>query len=191
MRFLPAYFLLASALVAPPAVAQKLQPGEVRLTMGSWYGTAEIDAFTKTEKLILSTMRNGSGMVLRCMDGELSIGWMAFAMGGSFNEGDEGQLSLRVGEDVIGPIRLTALNKAFMAGDIDGTTLDRIAKAKREIGFQIAFEAKSATGGLGALKTPEVVARLKKSCSGQETISAEKKQQLAPKGDGTVEEHVE
>jgi hypothetical protein len=189
-KYIVAVTVLASALLAtaPYAQAQRLQPGEIRLTIGSWKGTAEVDAFTKKEKIIISTERRSSGVVLRCMDGQLSIGWFEGGLASGFDADATGELSLRIDDDVVGPIAISAINKHFAAARLSQANLDRIAKATKEIGYKIMLNDRGSTGGLGALKTADVAARLKRSCSGDTTISPANKERIAPSGEGKIEE---
>jgi len=184
------YGVLATVLMIAPAAAQRLQPGEVRLTMGAWKGTVEVDAFTKKEKIIITNERRGTGLVMRCMSDGLSIGWFAGVFADKYTVGDEGELRLRIGEDIVGPFELTALNDLFAVGPLKVDQLDRIAKAKTEIGYKIEMKGISATGGLGAARTAEVAARLKRSCAGESTLPSTVKEEIKPKGDGKIEEKV-
>jgi hypothetical protein len=179
---------LFSCLVITGADAQRLQPGQVRLTIGSWKGTAEIDAFTRKERLILTSGRSDGDLLLRCLDGNLSIGWVAGGFAGKYNAGDDGELNLRIGDEILGPFKVSALNKFLVVAPLTVATLDKIAKANKEIGYKIMVEGIGTTGGVGAIKTAEVAARLKRSCSGEGTISTGNKEKIAPSGEGKVEE---
>ena len=179
------------AAVPDRGEAQRLQPGEVRLTIGSWKGSVEIDAFTRKERIILASGRPDGSLVLRCLNGDLSIGWLAGGFIGKYDTGDDGELDLRIGEEILGPFKVTALNKFFVVAPLTIANLDKIAHAKKEIGYRIMVEGIGISGGIGAIKTADVAARLKRSCSGEATISPGNKEKIAPSGDGKVEEKAE
>lgn len=157
--------MLGTATANAQKRQEEPQSGERPLRIGSWSGTVELDAFTLKERIIVSSERNGAGLVLRCMGEKLSIGWINLTLfRGPFTTGDEAELSLRIGDDVIGPFRLTALSDRFMAADLSHAELSDVSAAKSEIGFRFSYQNVTTTGGLRAQRTPDLAARLKKSC---------------------------